>query len=615
MKYRFDLKVVLIVLSLLVICFYTQSVHATDWSLDLRLTWDPKADFHPSVTNTTGGKIWVVWHSYRIDPDAEIFYKIYDPAKVNPWSLDTRLTFSDGSDIDPSIMQAADGLIWVIWATNRTGDYEVYYKTYDGAFWSDDTIIPLLAEPKVQYPSILQTQDGTIWVFSTSNRTGNREIFYKTSADNGASWSDDTLLLAISSSADDWDPYATRLADGNIWLVWTRNDDIYYTVYNGASWSAASPVTTNLDFDAHPAAVQTTDGNIQIFWDSDRASAQFDVYYNVFNEAGTKVVDDTALTSDLDADIMSSVTRTQDGTLLVAWSSNRLSNIDIYYKTATLSPPHDVAIFAVAPSEDVVAQGRNTSIEVVPQNLGTTTESFSVSLYANSTLLGTRQVVDLIPGQLSPLSFTWDTTGVALGSYTIKANATVVTGETNVADNTFLYDSVQVVVHDIAVISVTASINYGYREYIGTVTVFVTVKNEGTISEDFTVIAYYNSTDIASQAVSIEPGGVNVLLYFLDLKYAQYGDYHLKAEAIPVPYETDQSDNLLVGETIRLTIPGDVNFDRLVNILDWSSVSAHWYPGPPVGPVGYDSQLDVNLDEAINMIEVSVVSAHWNERW
>jgi len=56
---------------------------------------------------------------------------------------------------------------------------------------------------------------------------------------------------------------------------------------------------------------------------------------------------------------------------------------------------------------------------------------------------------------------------------------------------------------------------------------------------------------------------------------------------------------------------GDVNGDGTVDIVDLSQLSAHWYPGPPVGPLGYDLAADVNDDGAVNMVDVSILSAYW----
>ncbi len=56
---------------------------------------------------------------------------------------------------------------------------------------------------------------------------------------------------------------------------------------------------------------------------------------------------------------------------------------------------------------------------------------------------------------------------------------------------------------------------------------------------------------------------------------------------------------------------GDVNVDGVVDIVDASLISSHWYPGPPLGPLGYDASCDINSDGVINILDGSTVSAYW----
>jgi len=62
----------------------------------------------------------------------------------------------------------------------------------------------------------------------------------------------------------------------------------------------------------------------------------------------------------------------------------------------------------------------------------------------------------------------------------------------------------------------------------------------------------------------------------------------------------------------RNTIPGDVNGDKVINVVDAASVSAHWYPGPPRGPLGYGREADINLNGIVDIVDSAIVSANWN---
>jgi hypothetical protein len=98
------------------------------------------------------------------------------------------------------------------------------------------------------------------------------------------------------------------------------------------------------------------------------------------------------------------------------------------------TPSHDVAVTGLTLSSDHPKQGTSVSIGVTVLNNGSVTETFDVKLYYDSNLIAT-QTVTLAAGDSSILTFTWDTTSVPLGSYTIKAEATPVPGETLIDNN------------------------------------------------------------------------------------------------------------------------------------------------------------------------------------
>ena len=91
---------------------------------------------------------------------------------------------------------------------------------------------------------------------------------------------------------------------------------------------------------------------------------------------------------------------------------------------------------AVATNETYV--GEVIPINVTVLNDGDITENFSVSLFYDSTLVATQDVVNLASKENLTLFFLWDTSGVParLAPYTIKAEASILPHEINITDNT-----------------------------------------------------------------------------------------------------------------------------------------------------------------------------------
>ena len=97
---------------------------------------------------------------------------------------------------------------------------------------------------------------------------------------------------------------------------------------------------------------------------------------------------------------------------------------------------HDVIVTDIVLSKTVVGQGYSLNINVTAANQGEYTETFNVTLYANTTEIETREIT-LTNGTSTTLTFTWNTTGFAKGNYTIWAYAWPVSGETDIGDNTY----------------------------------------------------------------------------------------------------------------------------------------------------------------------------------
>ena len=98
----------------------------------------------------------------------------------------------------------------------------------------------------------------------------------------------------------------------------------------------------------------------------------------------------------------------------------------------------DLAVIDVAPDKNVTAQGYSMRINVTAQNQGNFIENSSVIVYYNQTSFGEQDVTNLAPGANITLIFTWNTSGFAMGNYTISAYVNPVLGETDTADNMFI---------------------------------------------------------------------------------------------------------------------------------------------------------------------------------
>jgi len=97
---------------------------------------------------------------------------------------------------------------------------------------------------------------------------------------------------------------------------------------------------------------------------------------------------------------------------------------------------HDIEVRNLLPSKTIVGQNYSVIINVPIENQGNNTETFNVTVDANTTIIATKTNITLPSGNNTILTFVCNTTGIPYGNYTIGANATPVPGEVDTADNT-----------------------------------------------------------------------------------------------------------------------------------------------------------------------------------
>jgi hypothetical protein len=329
--------------SLILISVAATLVYAVSWSdYEMRLTTYGEFDGIPDIVQTSDGAIWVFWSRNKAE-NYDIFYTISFDRGIS-WCPETRLTEDSAANTGVSVLQSSSGSIWVVWSSDRTGSYEIFYKTSPdfGASWSNDTQLTFDSSFNLK-PEVYQLSNGSIWVLWHSDRSGDYELYLKTSSDAGSSWSSDTRLTADPNL--DKMPSVFETSDGLIWLVWssdrTGKGDIYCMVYNGSAWSEATQLTSGPNIDTNPNALQTLDDKIWIFFSSRQSSesATDDIYYMCSSDNGVTWSGDVQFTTDSYDDMWPSAIQARDTGIWVVWTSDRADqpdwgNWDIYYRTS-----------------------------------------------------------------------------------------------------------------------------------------------------------------------------------------------------------------------------------------------------------------------------------------
>jgi hypothetical protein len=236
----------------------------------------------------------------------------------------------------------------------------------------------------------------------------------------------------------------------------------------------------------------------------------------------------------------------------------------------------DVAATSQVPSSSSVSQGETVAVDVTAENLGNISETFDVTCYYDSTVIGVTRVFNLAAGSQTTHPFAWDTTGIPPGTYSItaRADSSYEIAESDETNNLCTsLATVTISIHDVAVLTQIPSPTS--VEQGETVTIEVYVKNEGTTPETFNVTCYFNDTMIDVKLVTaLAPNATTVLNFTWDTTSAPVGAHYINAHAAVVLGETDTDDNAC-RSTVSVavtTLQYQITFAQTGVSLDYTGV-------------------------------------------
>jgi len=273
---------------------------------------------------------------------------------------------------------------------------------------------------------------------------------------------------------------------------------------------------------------------------------------------------------------------------------------------------HDVMAVNQTASPTEVTQGGSVTITVYVKNYGTVQETFDVTVYFGPTVISTRRVT-LAAGETRKLAFTWDTSLVPPGTYTITAfaDSSGEIAEINEDDNWCTAPAtVTVKVHEVAAISQTTNTTL-VKQGEG-VRIDVTIKNLGNYTETFDVTVYYDNTVIGTKTVSdLAPGAETIISFEWNTAEVPSETYFIKAFAdssrsIIEFDETNNNCTTVTPVTVYSPVAPGISVEKvLVGVVS----------GPDPAIVGYSTTYEIEILVAntgnVALEKINVIGYIW----
>jgi PKD repeat protein len=217
------------------------------------------------------------------------------------------------------------------------------------------------------------------------------------------------------------------------------------------------------------------------------------------------------------------------------------------------------------------------------------------------------------------VSYFWDfgdeenATGVAVehayvveGNFTVTLKVTDDDGATDIAAT-----NVTVLRRDVALSALTLSktvVGAGFQ-----MSITVTVENQGMFHEEISVTATANLQFIQTKNVLLTVGNSTAITFTWNTTAWAKGDYMIQVEAGAVPGETDLADNTVSDGPVLVTLPGDVDGDRDVDIFDLVRMTSVYGAKKP--DIRYSANCDIDDDGDIDIFDLVITAGSYGESW
>lgn len=245
---------------------YCKVYEGNKWSADTRLTDDPSADLHPSLASFQG-KLYLQWHSPGYGaPNWEVFYKTFDGAY---WSPPTQLTLNPAINEGPGSLLAVGDILYLSFSSSRDGNKQIYVDTLQNGQWQGER--RLTFSNATEWHSSLAFFNDKLYAFFESDREGNAQIYYKTLENNASSVTGSQpsapLLTLRCTSTTSLIGFRVQI-DGNL----TKNNTgipnapilLSYSVTGGSRWIDLTLVDTDTNGNYLVVWAPAVTGNFQI---------------------------------------------------------------------------------------------------------------------------------------------------------------------------------------------------------------------------------------------------------------------------------------------------------------------------------------------------------------
>ena len=255
----------------------------------------------------------------------------------------TNLSNNTGFSSTPQITASAAN-VYVVWRDNSSGNDDIYFSASADNGTSFSSIENLSDNSGRSDEAQITAVGANVYVVWRDSSSGKDQIYFKRSSDNGNSFYPTEDMSNNNGSSTN--PQITAIGN-NVYTVWsdttTGNGDIYFksSIDNGTSFASSKNLSRNLNGTAHFPQLEATGNNVYVVW-QDETPERGGIRFRASNDNGNNFSITRVLSQKNDVNANSPQLAVSENTVYIVWEDNSRSgngnsskNFDLLFRVST----------------------------------------------------------------------------------------------------------------------------------------------------------------------------------------------------------------------------------------------------------------------------------------
>jgi hypothetical protein len=264
----------------------------------------------------------------KIEAQTSLLSKSINISNNTAISRSPELAVSQGKNL------VGNDSVYVVWNDNSTGNGDIYFKRSADNGTTFSSTQNLSNNPGNSTAAQIATYQDNVYVVWEDASTGNGDIYFRKSTDSGISFGTTENLSNNTSFSDS---FHIAVSGSDVYLVWsdnsTGNGDIYFrkSMDNGTTFGNIENLS-NDNGKSYGAHIVLSGNNVYVVW-NDNSTGNGDIYFKRSADNGTTFSSTQNLSNNPGNSTAAQIATYQDN-VYVVWEDASTGNGDIYFKAS-----------------------------------------------------------------------------------------------------------------------------------------------------------------------------------------------------------------------------------------------------------------------------------------